>query len=110
MKQIFKRVTMNGRIVTMCWLFDDNGKPVSYGQAVKRPEDNFNRKLGNTIASGRAHVALSTGRSVPCRITRTPRYTRLDHRAVPLVTDTYINEEKSRSLWGLGAGHTDNLD
>jgi hypothetical protein len=110
MKQIFKRVTMKGRIVTMCWLLDDSGKPVSYGQAVKRPEDNFNRKLGNTIASGRARVALSTGRSVPCRITQTPRYASLDHQATPSAMAAFINQEKSRSLWGLGAGHTDNLD
>jgi hypothetical protein len=46
---------------TFAFLFDENGEHVSQGVAVCGPYDQFNRRLGRTIALGRALKALRNG-------------------------------------------------
>ena len=74
MKEIYRHEKYDdGRVLTRCFLVD--GEPVAYGQALKRPEDSFNRKLGNLIARGRAYKAHKTKKVSICRHTNSPKYT-----------------------------------
>ena len=74
MKEIFRHEKYDdGSVLTRCFLLNGEN-PVAYGQALKRPEDNYDRKLGNLIARNRAHKAFAERKRVPCRHTASPRY------------------------------------
>jgi len=57
---IQKSEDMNGHQIrpnaglTEAWLVDDEGKLVSYGEAKCGKRDNFSKKIGRNIATGRA--------------------------------------------------------
>ena len=53
--------TIRGRVSTQCFLITEDKKAVAFGQAFKRPEDNFDRKKGMRIALGRAVKAYQIG-------------------------------------------------
>lgn len=74
MKEIYRREKYpDGRVLTRCFLLNGE-RPVAYGQALKRPEDNYDRKLGNLIARNRAYKAFAERKRVDCQRTASPRY------------------------------------
>lgn len=64
------------RLITQCFLITEDKKIVAFGQAFKRPEDNFDRKKGLKIALGRAIKAYQTGLHRPNRWNSYPKASR----------------------------------
>jgi len=55
MQTIHHDLTMDGRRFTVVGIYDSSfNKTVKFGVAICGPQDNFARKLGRTIAEGRA--------------------------------------------------------
>lgn len=74
--------TDEGRILTQCFLVDENKKIIAYGQSVQNPIDNFNRKLGNRIAFNRASYAASLISEGITETVRTCLHTSTPHWAI----------------------------
>jgi hypothetical protein len=95
---------VGGRVYTQCFLITEEKKVVAFGQAFKRPEDNFDRKRGMRIALGRAVKAYQIGYHRPTRWGPLPKAARVERgdsflfQAIPDNIIQKIHLDKKDSL------------